>query len=274
MTLTWSQSAASKCLWNLCILDEIIAHIDGKTILQLAVTCKWVWVQLGRSKVPWRRALSNHEDIASFPGSHLRTAHTLVVLHFSSECVMCGLQTSNPILSNHAVRLCGSCSAQHLVVMQTHTIWQNGPHSGIEPVFLPDIHTFPGSSMARLYPAEPVQAIPADLNNYITSRPEPVEREVTSNESTASPQEFYSNKYHNPNYSSPEDINRGCGFPAKWDDEGSKVMRASSNSLTNNHGPYPTLCPHNGVGAGSPAGVSGFTTVSMARVYHPTGEFS
>ncbi|KAG8682838.1 hypothetical protein FRC11_014325 [Ceratobasidium sp. 423] len=245
-------SAGGKCLMNLCILDAIIVHVDGRTILHLAVTCKWVWGVLNRSQVPWRRALSNHEDFAPFLGAHLRTPRTLVVLHFSLECVMCGLSTNNPILANHAVRLCDNCSVQHLVAMRTHTTWQNGalifcPHPAVEQIFLPDIHRMPpASSSVQLYPAEPAQMVPVDFDKYIAPRPEPAEWVPTSGETTEYyPAEFYSDTYMNPTYSSPGDINVGCGFPQDLDDdeefEDSTGTPTLSDDSTDNHGPSTLL---------------------------------
>ncbi|KAH7332784.1 hypothetical protein B0J17DRAFT_677563 [Rhizoctonia solani] len=228
-------TAGGKCFTNLPIFDTIILHLDGKTILQLAVTCKWVWGLLRRSRVQWRRVLSNHEDLAQFPGAHLRTAHTLVILHFSQDCVMCGCETSNPVLSNHAVRLCDSCSVQHLVAAQTHTIWHNGPHPVVEPVFLPDINSTPNMTV---YPAEPVQMPPLDFDILLNSQQEPAEQAATTDEVIIPPMQFYTDTYLNPNYSSGADIDRGCGFPTDWDDEDLTgleyvdVMISAGNLLT------------------------------------------
>ncbi|CAE6484199.1 unnamed protein product [Rhizoctonia solani] len=254
----------SKCLMNLCIFDAIISHVDGKTILHLAVTCRWVWDVLKRSQVSWRRALSSHEDFAPFPGAYCRTAHTLVVLHFSSECVMCGRQTNNPILSNHAVRLCNDCSARHLVAMGTHTIWQNGafrcilfasypraltqgpvvitgPHLAMEPVFLPDVDKIlPTPNVAQVYPAQVPQILPANFDSYLTPGQEPAERIVARPEATASLTGFYTDSYLNRVYSSPADIDVDCGFPTDLEDEvfeGFTGTPALSNDPTNHHGP-------------------------------------
>ncbi|CAE6476138.1 unnamed protein product [Rhizoctonia solani] len=236
-------SAGGKCLMNLCIFDEIIIHIDGRTILHLAVTCKWVWDLLSRSRTSWRRALSNHEDFAPFPGAHLRTPRTLVVLHFSSDCVMCGLPTNNPILANHAVRLCDDCSAQHLIAMRTHTTWQSGPHPAVEQAFLPDIHDMPPTpSTAQLYPAEPAQMVPANFDKYSTPQLEPAEWMPTSIEATEFyPAEFYSHVYMNPIYSSSRDIDIGCGFPQDLSDddefEDFTGTHTPKDDSIDNHGP-------------------------------------
>ncbi|CAE6456348.1 unnamed protein product [Rhizoctonia solani] len=234
-------AAGSKCLMNLCIFDAIIAHIDGKTILHLAVTCRWVWDVLKRSHASWRRALLSHEDFAPFLGAYRRTAHTLVVLHFSSECVMCGRHTGNPILSNYAVRLCDDCSTRHLVAMGTHSIWQNGPQLAIEPVFLPDIDKMlPMPNVAQVYPAQVPQILPVNFDSYLTPQQEPAERIVTRLEATAPSMEFYTDSYLNPVYSSPAKIDLDCGFPTDLEDEvfeGFTGTPALSYDPTNHHGP-------------------------------------
>ncbi|CUA75495.1 hypothetical protein RSOLAG22IIIB_05926 [Rhizoctonia solani] len=249
--------AARRCLEILCILDEIIVYVDGKTILNLAVTCTWLWDVLKRSRVLWERALSNHQDFAPFPGAHLRTARTLVVLHFSSECVMCGLPTNNPILSNYAVRLCDTCSTQHLVAMGTHTIWQNGPHQAIEPVFLPDVDKMPPTScMAQVYQAQVPQLLPANFDSYLAPQQAPMEQ-ATSNQVTgmyyarfttslanipiASPMEFYADSYMNPVYASSAEIDANCGFPTGLDDEEPEDFTGTpspNNDPTDHQGPY------------------------------------
>ncbi|CAE6470159.1 unnamed protein product [Rhizoctonia solani] len=228
--------AARRCLEILCILDEIIVYVDGKTILNLAVTCTWLWDVLKRSRVLWERALSNHQDFAPFPGAHLRTARTLVVLHFSSECVMCGLPTNNPILSNYAVRLCDTCSTQHLVAMGTHTIWQNGPHQAVEPVFLPDVDKKPPTSyMAQVYPAQVRQLLPANFDSYLAPQQEPMEQ------ATASPMEFYTDSYMNPVYASSAEIDADRGFPTDLDDDEPDDFTGTpspNNDPTNHQGPH------------------------------------
>ncbi|CAE6336454.1 unnamed protein product [Rhizoctonia solani] len=244
---TTRSSAAVTCLTNLCIVDTISDYIDGRSLLYLSRTCTGLWNLLERWPALWKRVLPNHEDFAPFPGAHLRTARTLVILLYTSECVMCGSETSNGALGKFAVRLCSDCSAQYLAEIWTYTSWQNRPYPISELTFLPDSNMIlPPLDTALQYPETSKLRDPAefrfDIGYEQLGDPEPDAVMATGVGATT---EYYSCEYLNPVYSSSAEIDRGCGFPTDLDEEDAMEfpgIQFPSNEPTDNHRSY--FLPH------------------------------
>lgn len=133
---------------------ELVYYIAPDDLLNLARTCKKLRSDLWNEPAIWKRALA--QSALALVSIHKRHPRSLVILHFTKECMVCGTETNSHAIEELVIRLCENCEGVELTPVPDQppgfrtTIWQNGPHQYVTRFFRRDP---PGSgSITRLEP--------------------------------------------------------------------------------------------------------------------------